>query len=198
MQPQPYVRFVSPVTLCLTLPSANRPRVATPDATQDTWQEFDALPLHLHVDALARTLTAYLAPIPKGIVLYGEADFQAACADSMEDHIQQVHRFLGDDPAAALQALIDGEPLPEPPQRVPREVAHWRMEYVLEKRNLLDRLDAVIAALPAEQQELALAAWKGFSAIRRNSPLILFAAPLLDLSPAQTDEIFIACEALPA
>ena len=195
---QPVVTLPQSVTLCMTLPDHERERGGPYNDGRDAWEEFTEFPLHLQVNALGRTIDAYLSPIPQGLLLYGEEDFAAACADTMEDHCAQVLRILGNDPAATLQALIDGDELPPIPQRVPRETAHWRMEYILGKRGLLDRLDAVIAALPDAQRELALAAWKGLSAIRRNSPLILLAAPLLDLTPAQTDELFIACEALPA
>lgn len=190
---QPIVTLPNPVKLCLSLPDPEGPR-----SEQDTWAEFAEFPLHLQVNCLERTIIAYLPPIPLGLELYAPEDFAAACADGMDDHCEQVLRTLGADPAATLQALIDGDELPPIPQRIPREVAHWRMEYILGKRGLLDRLDAVIANLPDAHRELALAAWKGLAAIRRNSPLILLAAPLLDLTPAQTDELFIACESLPA
>jgi hypothetical protein len=194
MQPQPYVRFDPPVSLCLTLPSATRARVAADEATADTWQEFAALPLHVHMDALARTLTAYLSPIPKGIVLYGQEDFAAACADSMEDHVSQVLRILGDMPAAALQMLIDGDELPDTPQRVPREVANWRIKFILDRRGVVGRVQPMIDALPEPARTAANYAWNGDAKIARTSAMAQAIAQELGLD---MNEVFIEADAIP-
>jgi len=198
MIPQPYVRFDPPVTLCLTLPSASRPRTEPFSDGRDTWQEFEALPMIPHYDGLAMTITVNLPPIAKEILLYGPEDFKAACADDLEDYVAQVLRILGSDPAATLQALIDGGELPAPPPRVPREVAHWRIVHILSKMGKLAMVEAMIADLPPEDRAVAMDAWEGKAALNIKSPLVLAACQWLGFTMADRDALFIAAAAIPA
>jgi hypothetical protein len=193
MIPQPYLRFASPVTLRLSLPTS---RTARQSATVE--RTFPGLSFHVQIDPIRREARAYLPPIPGSILLYSPVDFSAACPDSMDDHAERVLQLLGSDPAPALQALIDGTPLPDPPPWVPREVAHWRIEYMLAKSGKLEILEAMIASLPESARFIADAAWRGKSAIARRSPLVLAAAELLNYSDAEMDALFISAAAIPA
>lgn len=200
-----YVKLLTPITLSMRLCEGPRARFSTPESAADTpavrdaWDmEFTEFPLDVRPNCYARNLVAYLGPIPSPLPIYGPEDYGLACNDTMEEHAERVLEILGDDPAATLQALIDGEELPPMPPRIPREVAHWRMEYVLGKMNKLPRLYEVIADLPEEQREIAHAAWFGLAAINIKSPFIRLAAPLLGFSPQQTADLFIACAAIPA
>lgn len=140
-----YVRFAAPVTLNL--------RAAIPgEQHPPQLAEFGQLPLVTRLDAVARTITAHLPPIPGGLLLYGPADFVAACPDEPEDFAARVLQCLGTDPAASLQSLIDGTPLPAAPPRVPREIANWRAKATLAAMGKLPAVEAVIAALPEPQR----------------------------------------------
>jgi|GEM_PF-2916427 len=196
---QPHVRFPAPITLCLRIGAGPRPRVvggpSGTDPDPDNF-EFSELPLYLQIDALARSITALLPPIPGGLPLYGPDDFPAACADSMDDHAARVLQLLGSDPATALQALIDGEEMPTPPVRVPREIANWRAKAILSGMGQLDAVDAFIAALPGDQSTILALAWHGNAALARTSATVSTIAASLGLSSAQVDDFFIASEAL--
>lgn len=196
--PQTYVKLSTPIILSLHL--SDGPRVRdTSDEVGDEWDtEFQDFPLDVRPDCYARTLVAYLSPIPTPLPIYGPEDFSAACGDTMEEHAERVLEILGDDPAVTLQALIDGEELPPMPPRVPREVAHWRMEYILRQWGYLDKLDSVFAALDPESQDIARSAWTGLSAINIKSPFIALAAPILGFTPQRVTDLFIACAAIPA
>ena len=209
--PQTFVRFAKPVTLSLRLSDGPRARVVPPpdsDGTsdapvtppvRDTWDmDFSELPVSVYACLQTRTLVAQMSPIPSPLPIYGPEDFGLACNDTMDEHAERVLEILGTDPAVVLQALIDGSELPAPPPRVPREVAHWRMEFILGKMDKLTQLLEVIEDLPEEQREVARAAWFGLAAINIKSPFILLAAPRLGFSPKQTGDLFIACAAIPA
>lgn len=190
--PQPYVRFDSPICLCLTLATPENPR----GGADDVWQEFAEFPLHLRIGSLERTITAHLPPIPTGILLYGPDDFSAACADTMEDHILQILRILGPDPSVTLQALIDGDELPSPPIRVPLEIANWRAKAILYRMGRLDEVNTIIASLPDPDGFETRLAWNGDASLLRRSPSVLFLASALNLSDTDLDAFFIAAAAL--
>ena len=98
----------------------------------------------------------------------------------------------------ALQALIDGGTIPNPPKRVPREVAHWRIALVLDQAGRLAQVESLIAGLPQPQYSVASAAWAGMSAIARRSPLVLAVAAALGYSDAEMDALFIAADSISA
>ncbi len=193
MIPQTFVRFDPPISLRLAIRSGRSIMPAEYHA-----HAFSSLPLWLQFDACARVITAYLSPITRGVILYGPEDFAAACPDTMDDHVQRVLQILGTDPAAALQTLIDGGKLPDPPQRVPREVAHWRIACMLEASGKLAIVESLIPTLPDDVRGVASAAWVGKASLNRRSPLVLAAGALLGYSPADLDALFIAAAAIPA
>ena len=190
--PQTYVVFPSPVTLRLCLPQ----RRLSASAHEPVEKQFSNLPLVLRIDAMARTLTAYLPPIPAGLELYGPADFAAACADTMDEHVERVLQVLGSEPATVLQALIDGGKLPDPPQRVPREIANWRGKAVLTLAGHLPAAEAFIAALPEPQRTVARAAWDGDAKFSRSSQTVLALGQALSLSSADMDALFISANSI--
>jgi hypothetical protein len=155
-----------------------------------------AFPLHLQINSLLRELRAYLPPIPGSILLYDAADFSAACADTLDDHAARVLQLLGNDPAATLQALIDGTNLPAPPPRVPREIANWRAKAVLTSMGMLPQVEAMLAALPEPQKTNVSTAWAGDARFARRGATVLSIAAALGLSDAQLDSMFIQAEAL--
>lgn len=193
MIPQTFVRFDPPISLRLAIRSGRSITSAEP-----TVHAFSSLPLWLQFDACARVITAYLPPIPRGVILYAPADFAAACPDTMDDHVQRVLQLLGTDPASALQSLIDGGKFPAPPQRVPREVAHWRIACMLEAAGKLDIIETLLPTLPDDVRSVARAAWVGKADLNRRSPLVLAAGELLGYSSADLDALFISAAAIPA
>ena len=193
MTPQILVRFASPISLRMAV----RSRVPSVPG-QSHNQIFSALPIFILIDAFQRTITAYLPPVPRGILLYESVDFSSASGDSMDDHAARVLQVLGSDPATALQALIDGGTIPNPPKRVPREVAHWRIALVLDQAGRLAQVESLIAGLPQPQYSVASAAWAGMSAIARRSPLVLAVAAALGYSDAEMDALFIASDSISA
>ena len=193
MIPQTFVRFDPPISLRLAIRSGRSIMAGEPSV-----QAFSSLPLWLQFDACARIITAYLSPIPRGVMLYAPEDFAAACPDTMDDHVQRILQILGSDPAASLQALLDGKKLPDPPKRVPREVAHWRIAYMLEAAGKLDIVETLIPTLPDDVRSVASAAWVGKASLNRRSPLVLAAGALLGYSSADLEALFISAAAIPA
>ena len=193
--PQVHVRLAAPVSLRLRVAPRPRPRVNTaPDPL--TTRTFETFPIHLQIDAQARTLRAYLPPLPGSILLYSAADFAAACPDTMDDHAARILQLLGNDPAATLQALIDGTNLPAPPPRVPREIANWRAKAVLTSMGMLPDVEVMLAALPEPQKTIVSTAWAGDARFARRGATVLSIAAALGLTDAQLDSMFIQAEAL--
>jgi hypothetical protein len=186
---QTYVRFEPAIRLDL--------RIAIEGVDHEPeWLETTELPLHLHLDAVARTITAYLPPIPGGLVIYGPEDFLAACGDTPDEHAERLLQVLGSDPAKTLQALIDGTATPELPPRVPREIPNWRAKVILHHMGLLAKVEAAIAALPEPERTVSSLAWAGDAKLARRGKTVLGLASALGLTPAQLDQLFIAAEVL--
>ena len=207
--PQIHVRLDAPVTLAMRLNDGPRSRVVpqpdvmpeadTIETERDSFDmDFSSFPLHVQPDCYARTIVAYLSPIPAPLPLYGPEDFSSACGDTMEEYAERVMQIISGEPSVILQCLIDGSDLPALPPRVPREVAHWRIVHILGKLGKLADVSDLIASLPEEQRVIAEDAWNGKSAINRKSPLILLAAPMLGFTPSQMDDLFVAAAAIPA
>jgi hypothetical protein len=200
---QTYVRFQQPITLDLRIANGPRPRVIPdaaplPDDPDHEPVPFEAtdLILHVHLDSLARTISAYLPPIPSPLLLYGPGDFSAAAGDEPEDHAARVLQLLGSDPATVLQALIDGTDLPPRPPRVPREIPNWRAKVILAQMGLLATIEAAIAVLPEPDRTVASLAWGGDAKLARRGKTVLGLAGALGLTSDQIDALFIAAEAL--
>lgn len=201
---QTIVRLPAPVTLDLRIATRPRPRVVQPGAGESAPAEehvpeyhvFSSLTLHLVVDAVTRTISAYLPPIPHHLPLYGPEDFVAAAGDSMEDHADRVLQLLGSNPATILQAMIDGTDLPPLLPRVPREIPNWRAKVILSSMGLLPSVEAGIAALPEPEKTVATLAWYGDAKLARTGKTVLSLSSALGLTAEQIDQLFIAAEAL--
>lgn len=202
---QPILSFDPPVVLDLrSCSSGRRPRVvdgsAPPPAgpPEPVWETFEELAVYFQLDGHARTIRAYIPPIPGGLEIYGPADFAAAAADTPEAHLGRVRRILGTDPSTILQALIDGDEMPALPPRVPREIQNWRGKAILAQMGLLATVEGAIAALPEPERTVAGLAWNGDAKLARNGKTVLGLSAALGLSDAQVDALFIAAEALEA
>ena len=201
---QTYIRFSQPITLDLRIATGPRPRVVpVPESSPaDEFEhvpelhEFSELPMHIQIDAIARTITAYLSPIPAGLEIYGPEDFTAAASDSMDDHAARVMQILEPDLAGTLQALIDGTELPPRPVRIPREIANWRAKAILGTMGLTEAVDRAIDELPEPQRTVVRAAWAGDAKLARRGPTVAALALALGLTPYQIDSLFIEAESL--
>ena len=207
MIPQTVVALAAPVTLDLRISADRqpRPRVVPPtgDSAPDDEPEhipelhtFSEFPLHIHFDGYQRTISAWLAPLPTALLLYGPEDFQAAAADTPDDHAARVRQLLGSTPADVLQPLIDGTEMPPRPARVPREIPNWRAKVILAWMGLLPTVEAAIAGLPEPDRTVATLAWAGDAKLARRGKTVLGLSAALGLSSEQIDALFIAAEAL--
>lgn len=188
MLAQTYVRFATPLTINLRLDIEGEEH--EPDLA-----EISELPLILHIDALARTISAHLPPVPTALLIYGPADFAAACPDEPEAFAERVLQCLGSNPATALQDLVNGTQ-PELPPRIPREIPNWRAKVILAGMGLLDTIHAAIEAMPEPDRTVASLAWNGDAKLARRGKTVLGLAASLGLSEEQLDALFIAAEAL--
>ena len=198
---QTILHLPAPVTLDLRIASGPRPRVIQGEPAPDGEHipephTFASLTLYLVIDAAARTISAYLPPIPNHLPLYGPEDFSDAAGDTMDDHANRVLQLLGSDPATTLQALIDGTDLPPTPPRVPREIPNWRCKAVLTQMGLIDQVTAIMDALPEPDRTIAQLAWNGDGKVARRGKTVLGLAQVLGLSDAQVDAMFIAAEGI--
>jgi hypothetical protein len=195
------VTLPSPILLDLRIATAPRPRVVPdgeasegmgklPPTTQ--WHEFSEFPLQLQVNGYARTISAYLPPIPAPLELYGPEDFAAAAADTMEDHAARALHLLGTDPASLLQALIDGSDLPPRPPRIPRSIRAWQARAVLREMGLLEKVQTLIAQLADPD---VTEAWEARENLARHGKTVLGVSAALGLTPTQVDALFVAAGA---
>jgi hypothetical protein len=185
---QTYVRFSKPITLNLRLPIEG-------EEHEPEYYECDELPLILHVDAVARTISAYLPPVPGQMMLYGPEDYIAALADTPEDFAGRVLQILGTDPADSLQARINGSEL-EMPVRIPREIPNWRAKAILATMGLTEKVEAIIGSLPEPQRTVVTAAWAGDAKLARTGATVLALGNALGMQAEQIDTLFIQAEAI--
>jgi len=74
-----------------------------------------------------------------------------------------------------------------PPSITPRQA-----RLALLGAGLLDTVEGAFAQLPDKQRKAAQIEWQYASAIERNSPLVSQFGPLLGLTEAQIDELFVS------
>lgn len=95
--------------------------------------------------------------------------------------------------------LWDGEtltpPPPEPPV-VPSAVTMRQARLALLGAGLLDDIDAAINGLPSPQKEAARIEWEYSQEVQRHNGFVSVLAPMLGLTEAQTDALFIAAAGL--
>lgn len=148
------------------------------------------------VNTATRSIWAQVARIPHPILIYGQADFAAAVADTPAEHDARLLQILGDDIQASLASLAAGQTLPTTPPRIPREIANWRARAVLELQGLLPRIDAMIADMTGPEGIVVRQAWQAGAPLARNGATVLTLAPSLGLTSQQIDDLFIAAAAL--
>jgi hypothetical protein len=182
------VKLAEPVTVYIP---ANRPRVVTgqtvlPGSGRETILE--ALQCAFYINVVTQTIYAQIARIPKPLMIYGPADFAAACADLPEQHGERVLQCLGSDPAKALQALIDGAEMPPVPVRVPRSIRAWQARELLRRMGLLDK---VVSMVEWCGDTAVIEAWEARENLARRGKTVLAVAANLDMDEAAIDQFFL-------
>ena len=133
---------------------------------------------------------ARYAVINDGVVvnhaLADDADFAAA-----QGWIPAGDSNIGD--------LWDGEnftPAPPAPPVVPASVTMRQARLALLGAGLLDDVDAAINSLPIPQKEAARIEWEYSHEVQRHNGFVSVLAPMLGLTDAQTDALFIGAATL--
>lgn len=100
---------------------------------------------------------------------------------------------------AAIGDLWDGEaftpPAPPAPE-VPQAVTMRQARLALLGAGLLSSVNTAVASMPGAQGEAARIEWEFSSEVRRTQPLVLAMGPMLGLTDAQLDALFVAAAAL--
>ena len=115
-----------------------------------------------------------------------EADYAAA-----QGWVPALDSRIGD--------LWDGEafvPAPPAPPVVPPSVTMRQARLALLGAGLLASVDAAINALPSPQKEAARIEWEYSQEVQRHNGFVSVLAPLLGLTEAQTDALFLVAEGL--
>jgi hypothetical protein len=195
------VSLAEPVSIYL--PGAGpRPRVVNGGepvpltAETGTLTEIQDLQCAFWINVVTQTIHAQIARIPRPLLLYGPEDFAAVASDLPEHHGERVLQVLGTDPAATLQTLCNGEDLPPPPVRIPREIANWRARAILDISGLLPSVEASLAAMTGEAGVVVRTAWQSGAPLARRGPTVSALAPALGLTEEQVDSMFIAAATL--
>lgn len=99
-----------------------------------------------------------------------------------------------------LASLVpDGEailPYVAPPTPVPTAVTMRQARLALLGAGLLDDVEAAINALPSPQKEAAKIEWEYSQEVQRHNGFVSVLAPLLELSDAQLDAMFLQAATL--
>lgn len=99
----------------------------------------------------------------------------------------------------AIGWLWDGESLtqpPAPPVQVPQFVTMRQARLALLGAGLLDDVDAAINGLPSPQKEAARIEWEYSQEVQRHNGFVSVLAPMLGLTEAQTDALFVQAATL--
>lgn len=95
--------------------------------------------------------------------------------------------------------LWDGQvftPAPPQPPVVPSAVTMRQARLALLGAGLLDDVDAAINALPSPQKEAARIEWEYSQEVQRHNGFVSVLAPMLGLTEAQTDALFVQATTL--
>lgn len=88
-------------------------------------------------------------------------------------------------------------PIPAPPSApVPQLVTMRQARLALLGAGLLGGVEAAINALPSPQKEAARIEWEYSAEVQRHNGFVSVLAPLLGLTDAQTDALFVAAKGL--
>lgn len=88
-----------------------------------------------------------------------------------------------------------GPPAPTP-TAVPSAVTMRQARLALLGAGLLDDVDAAINALPSPQKEAARIEWEYSQEVQRHNGFVSVLAPMLGMTAAQTDNLFIGAAQL--
>lgn len=188
------IPLVEPVTIYL--PAGHRPlRVVAPTTETGTPTTLTELECAFWVNLVTQTIHAQIARLPHPLLIYNAEDFAAVATDLPAQHGERVLQCLGSDPAAALQALVNGIQ-PKLPPHIPREIQNWRAKAVLAGMGLLDTINAAIEAMPEPDRTVARLAWHGDAKLARRGKTVLGMAAALGLTGTQVDALFTAAAAL--
>ncbi len=94
------------------------------------------------------------------------------------------------------EAFVPAPPAPPHPPVVPPSVTMRQARLALLGAGLLDDIDAAINALPSPQKEAARIEWEYSQEVLRHNGFVSVLAPLLGLTEAQTDALFLVAEGL--
>lgn len=98
-----------------------------------------------------------------------------------------------DEAVVVTEPIILNPPMPS----VPYEVTMRQARLVLLGAGLLDDVEAAINALPSPIKEQARIEWDYSSTVQRHNGLVSQLGPLLGLTEAQLDSMFITAKAIP-
>ncbi len=94
------------------------------------------------------------------------------------------------------EAFVPAPPAPPHPPVVPPSVTMRQARLALLGAGLLDDIDAAINALPSPQKEAARIEWEYSQEVHRHNGFVSVLAPLLGLTEAQTDALFLVAGGL--
>ena len=151
--------------------------------------------------------------ILKQIIRYTNADALEATWVDENDVVIKCHAYsnhpeqmamlradLGADAAQYEEMIAEVEatyvPPPPAPPYVPVAVTMRQARLALLGAGLLDDVDAAIEALPSPHKEAARIEWEYSQEVRRHNGFVSMLAPVLGLTDAQTDALFIGAAAL--
>ena len=147
--------------------------------------------------ARARTILARLDDIDRASVrparavasCYGTPDDEAAIRALEEEAIAL---------RAELRAYLPAYPAPEPPPEViiPQRITARQAQLALLNAGLLDDVDAIVEALPADMRAPVRIEWGRATHVERGSQVMQMVATALGLTAAQVDDLFVAAAGL--
>ena len=120
---------------------------------------------------------------------YGTPDDEAAIRALEEEAIAL---------RAELRAYLPPYPAPEPPPEViiPQRITARQAQLALLDAGLLDDVDAIIEALPANVRAHVRIEWDRATHVERGSTVMQMVATALGLTAAQVDDLFVAAAGL--
>lgn len=129
-----------------------------------------------------------------------ENDAVIKCHAYSNGQMAELRSDLGADATAheALIAEVEATyvpPEPQPPQ-VPAAVTMRQARLALLGAGLLDDVDAAINAMTSPQREAAKIEWEYSQEVQRHNGFVSVLAPILGLTEAQTDALFIGAAQL--
>ena len=171
----------------ITLTLASNP--ALPKKAAPT-RSYTSLQLCFQINLAEQAIYVQIAGIPNALRIYGKEDFRDVITDSPEQHAERVRQCLGGQAAEVLQALVDGEPLPDPPPRPVSKVSKLKLRRALREIGMEDKLDAFLTGK-------ALADWNDAQFLLVTDPLMSEAVPefaaAAGITPEQITALFQSC-----